>query len=207
MRRFTYGVLFSGLGGLSRGLLDAGLDQAFAVDVDEAACRDHARICGERATVADLATMTPAELRALSPHRPDVLVSSPPCVAFSGCLPHAQSVTPEYKAISSLAFRGIWLALEAWSDNPPPLILIENVPRILSRGRLCRTRQEVSEMSEQEAVTIEELEARVNRATQAVDEAERTGGESRRDWFERYATLCDQEGEAIRALRIAREMK
>jgi site-specific DNA-cytosine methylase len=109
--------------------------QAFAVDFDAAACRDHETICGEPATLGDLATMSPAELRALSPRRPDVLVSSPPCVAFSGCLPVAQSITPEYQAISSLAFRGIWLALEAWQDSPPPLILIENVPRIQSRGR------------------------------------------------------------------------
>lgn len=134
-REYTFGVLFAGLGGLSRGFLDAGMRQAFAVDYDAPACRDHETICGEPAHVGDLATMTPAELRALSPRRPDVLVSSPPCVAFSGCLPAAQAVTPQYQAISSLAFRGVWLALEAWQDSPPPLVLIENVPRIQSRGR------------------------------------------------------------------------
>lgn len=132
---FTFGVLFCGLGGLTRGFEDAGFEEVFALDYDAAACRDHGRICKREATQADLATMTPDELRALSPRRPDVLVSSPPCVAFSGCLPAAQSVTPAYQAISSLAFRGIWLALEAWADSPPPLILIENVPRIQSRGR------------------------------------------------------------------------
>jgi len=135
MTQHTYGVLFAGLGGLSRGFQDAGMRQAFAIDFDAAACRDHETICGEPATLGDLATMSPEQLRALSPRRPDVLVSSPPCVAFSGCLPIAQSITPEYQAISSLAFRGIWLALEAWQDSPPPLILIENVPRIQSRGR------------------------------------------------------------------------
>lgn len=133
--RYTFGVLFCGLGGLTRGFEDAGFEEAFALDYDAAACRDHGRICKREATQADLATMTPDELRALSPRRPDVLVSSPPCVAFSGCLPQAQSVTPEYQAISSLAFRGIWLALEAWADSPPPLVIIENVPRINSRGR------------------------------------------------------------------------
>jgi site-specific DNA-cytosine methylase len=134
-KTYTFGVLFAGLGGLSKGFSDAGMRQAFAVDFDAAACRDHETITGDPCTLGDLATMTPAQLRALSPVRPDVLVSSPPCVAFSGCLPAAQSVTPEYLAISSLAFRGIWLALEAWQDSPPPLILIENVPRIQSRGR------------------------------------------------------------------------
>lgn len=134
-KTFTFGVLFCGLGGLTRGFEDAGFEEVFALDYDAAACRDHGRICKREATQADLATMTPDELRALSPRRPDVLVSSPPCVAFSGCLPAAQSVTPAYQAISSLAFRGIWLALEAWQDSPPPLVIIENVPRINSRGR------------------------------------------------------------------------
>ena len=31
--------------------------------------------------------------------------------------------------------RGIWLTLEAWQDDPPELILFENVPRIATRGR------------------------------------------------------------------------
>jgi site-specific DNA-cytosine methylase len=30
---------------------------------------------------------------------------------------------------------GIWIALEAWADQPPPIFIIENVPRIASRGR------------------------------------------------------------------------
>lgn len=135
MAQFTYGVLFAGLGGLGLGFSRAGLTHLFSIDNDPAAVEDHEIVTGERATLGDLATMTPDDLRRLSPRRPDVLVSSPPCVAFSGCLPSAQAITPEYQAISDLAFRGIWLALEAWPDSPPPLIVIENVPRISSRGR------------------------------------------------------------------------
>jgi site-specific DNA-cytosine methylase len=37
--------------------------------------------------------------------------------------------------MSSLALRGIWLALEAWASAPPAMFVLENVPRILSRGR------------------------------------------------------------------------
>jgi site-specific DNA-cytosine methylase len=136
MTQHTYGVLFAGLGGLSLGFKRAGFTQAFAIDFDQAACADHEIITGETAICADLSTMTPAELRAISPRRPDVLVSSPPCVAFSGCLPAAQAKTPEYQAISSLAFGGVWSAIDAWRDSPPPLFVIENVPRITSsRGR------------------------------------------------------------------------
>lgn len=135
MTQHTYGVLFAGLGGLSLGFKRAGFTQAFAIDFDQAACADHKIITGEDAICADLSTMTAAELREISPRRPDVLVSSPPCVAFSGCLPAAQAKTPEYQAISSLAFGGVWTALDAWRDAPPPLFVIENVPRIQTRGR------------------------------------------------------------------------
>ena len=135
MSQHTYGVLFAGLGGLSLGFKRAGFAQAFAIDFDRAACADHEIITGETAICADLSTMTPAELRAISPRRPDVLVSSPPCVAFSGCLPAAQAKTPEYEAISSLAWWGVEVAVSAWIDTPPPLVVIENVPRILKRGR------------------------------------------------------------------------
>ena len=135
MTQHTYGVLFAGLGGLSLGFKRAGFAQAFAIDLDAQACADHKIITGDDAICADLATMTAAELREISPRRPDVLVSSPPCVAFSGCLPAAQAATPEYQAISSLALGGVWTALEAWRSSPPPLFVIENVPRIQSRGR------------------------------------------------------------------------
>lgn len=136
MTQHTYGVLFAGLGGLSLGFKRAGFTQAFAIDYDAAACADHKIITGEEAICADLSRMTAAELRAISPRRPDVLVSSPPCVAFSGCLPAAQAATPEYQAISSLALGGVWTAIDAWRDTPPPLFVIENVPRITSsRGR------------------------------------------------------------------------
>ena len=33
-----------------------------------------------------------------------------------------------------LTVRGIWLALEAWADDPPEFFILENVPRIATRG-------------------------------------------------------------------------
>ncbi len=34
-----------------------------------------------------------------------------------------------------MTLRGVWLTLEAWADDPPELLLFENVPRIATRGR------------------------------------------------------------------------
>jgi site-specific DNA-cytosine methylase len=126
--------LFSGLGGGALGFQRAGFTSVGAFDYDTPCCRDLEYLTGERATVTDLSVMTPDELRSGCTGRPDVVFTSPPCKAFSGCLPLKTSATPEYVAMSSLALRGIWLALEAW-PTPPPLIVMENVPRIMSRGR------------------------------------------------------------------------
>lgn len=127
--------LFSGLETGALGFQRAGFESVGAFDVDAAACRDLTYLTGEAATRADLATFSPTELRAACSGRPDVVFTSPPCKAFSGCLPSAKSCTPKYVDLSSLALRGIWLALEAWVEHPPALFVMENVPRIMSRGR------------------------------------------------------------------------
>lgn len=131
---YTVGHLFAGAGGGALGFRRAGFESAFAVDSWDAACRAHEYLTGDKATCADLGKIEPSDLRALSPEAPDVLFTSPPCKGFSGCLPAARSETPHYLALNSLAFRGVWLAMEAW-PRPPKLVLLENVPRIQSRGR------------------------------------------------------------------------
>lgn len=45
------------------------------------------------------------------------------------------SLTPKYQALNELTLRCIWLMGEAWADDPVPLIVFENVPRLASRGR------------------------------------------------------------------------
>lgn len=127
--------LFCGLGGGGLGFKRAGFHGVGAFDSSPAACRDYETLVGEPATVADLGAMSPAELRAACTGAPDVVFTSPPCKGFSGCLPTKRSETAKYKSMNSLAFRGVWLALEAWPERPPRLILLENVPRIQSRGR------------------------------------------------------------------------
>jgi site-specific DNA-cytosine methylase len=108
---------------------------AGAVDFDRGAAADFEALTGAPCTVADLASMTPEELRAACPEPPDVVFTSPPCKSFSGCLPAAVAASEPYQAMASLAVRGLWLALEAFAERPPLLILMENVPRIQNRGR------------------------------------------------------------------------
>lgn len=128
--------LFSGSGGGALGFRRAGFRGVGAIDIDQAACRDLERLTGEQAHVADIGAMeTPADLAALCPESPDVVFTSPPCKGFSGCLPEASAKGEKYQQLNSLAFHGLWLALEAWRRRPR-LVLLENVPRIQSRGRV-----------------------------------------------------------------------
>ena len=46
-----------------------------------------------------------------------------------------KSATDKYQALNELTLRGVWLALEAYKDDPVELYVFENVPRITVRGR------------------------------------------------------------------------
>lgn len=79
---------------------------------------------------------TTADIHAgLGNERPNVWFLSAPCKGFSGLLSETRSVSPKYQALNQLTLRGIWLALEAFKDDPVDVILFENVPRIATRGR------------------------------------------------------------------------
>jgi len=125
-----------------------------SVDVDAAACRDFERLVGSKATVMDLFSRdqyiawhgkeppagwreaTPADLRrAAGGERPHIVFTSSPCKGFSGLLNEAKSKTRKYQALNELALRSVWLSMEAWADDPPEFFLLENVPRIATRGR------------------------------------------------------------------------
>jgi site-specific DNA-cytosine methylase len=141
---FTALFLFSGIGAGALGFLDVQVELSGrrgrfrslgGVDLDPVACKDFERLTRSPAKVADLATMTPAELRAFAGERaPDVVFMSAPCKAFSGLMSPKKAATPKYVAMARLAVDGVRLTLDTWGNDGPKLILFENVPRIATRG-------------------------------------------------------------------------
>jgi site-specific DNA-cytosine methylase len=124
------------------------------VDVDPKGIADFDRIAGAKATLLDLFTReqyvafhgheppsgwreaVPEDFRrAAGYERPHVVFLSPPCKGFSGLLSERQSGLDKYQALNGLTLRSVWLTLEAWSDDPVEAIILENVPRIATRGR------------------------------------------------------------------------
>lgn len=155
--------LFAGLGGGARGFnrgearvgqLQARFRCLGGIDVDPAAMRDFQRLAGVPGTVLDMfdreqftafhghepgpdwREATPADIqRAAGGERPHIVFLSAPCKGFSGLLSETKSKTAKYQALNRLTLRGVWLMLEAWADDPPELVLFENVPRLATRGR------------------------------------------------------------------------
>jgi|CXWL01.1.fsa_nt_gi site-specific DNA-cytosine methylase len=154
--------LFGGVGGAALGgrhltVSAAGLSAGFrclgGVDVDHGAMRAFSRLTGAPGTVLDLFSVeqyrafhgapppagwreaTADDLRsAAGGESPDILVTSPPCKGFSGLISESKSASARYQALNGLTLRGVELALEAWRDEPPGFWLLENVPRLLTRG-------------------------------------------------------------------------
>lgn len=145
MKTFRAGFLFCGLGAGARGFLQArahlGEDEATfvsvgGIDSDPEACADFRKLTGSPALCADVATLAPSELRAAwGPTAPDCVFLSPPCKGLSGLLSAAQASQPEYERLNRLVFQGLFLLCETWPAGPPATIVLENVPRIVSRGR------------------------------------------------------------------------
>ena len=155
--------LFGAMGGGARGFKRARVQVAGmegqweclgSMDIDRHANRVFARRVGVPAIDIDFADRsqyiaingreppegwreaTPEDLRrAAGERRPDCIFLSAPCKGFSGLLPEAKSANPKYLAMNGLAQRALWLVLEAWGDDPVPMILFENVPRLMTRGR------------------------------------------------------------------------
>ena len=163
LREIRHFHLFCGLGGGARGFNRGtarvgGMEAAFrcigGVDASATAIRDFDRLAGVPGTVLDLfdtAQYTtfhgrpppvdwreagPADIQAAAGgERPHIVFLSAPCKGFSGLLSETLSLTDRYQALNKLTLRGMWLTLEAWQDDPPELIVFENVPRIARRGR------------------------------------------------------------------------
>lgn len=163
VREIRHFHLFCGLGGGAKGFNKAsprvgnmvGKFRCLGgIDVDAPAIRDFERLTGTRGTVLDLFDRSqfmdfhgmeppagwreagPAEIRAAAGGEyPHIVFLSAPCKGFSGLLNETRSKTAKYQALNRLTLRGVWLMLEAFADEPPELIIFENVPRIANRGR------------------------------------------------------------------------
>ena len=163
VREITHAHFFCGLGGGAKGFNKgrARLGNTVArfrclggVDSDPAAIADFNRLAGVPGTVLDLfsreqfiafhgrepgpdwrpATTTDIQA-AFGFERPNIVFLSAPCKGFSGLLAEKVSLTAKYQALNELTLRGVWLMCEAFKDDPPELIVFENVPRIATRGR------------------------------------------------------------------------
>lgn len=164
LREIRHFHMFAGLGGGAKGFNKAtprvgnmvGRFRCIGgVDVDAAAIRDFQHLTGVPGTVLDLfdreqyvafhyGAQPPADWREATPQdiqraagneRPHIVFMSAPCKGFSGLLAEVKSKTAKYQALNRLTLRGVWLMLEAFSDDPPEMVIFENVPRIASRGR------------------------------------------------------------------------
>jgi site-specific DNA-cytosine methylase len=161
MKEYTVLHLFGGLGGFAIGFKKAieeyrGMVGRFrnlaGIDCVREACEDFRNLTGAPAAEIDLFTredyiafhgkepptgwreMTPGDLLEVAGEYPDVVALSPPCKGFSGLLPSAKAASEKYQALNNLVTRGLQLTVEAFADNLPAVIMIENVPRITSRG-------------------------------------------------------------------------
>ena len=156
--------IFSGMGGGALGFQQAtasnrGVAGRFetlaGIDSDPEGCVDFERLTGAPAHCMDLFSredyrdfhkgqeppedwreVMPADIRAATRgRRPDVVFLSPPCKGFSGLLPTKSAKSAKYQALNRLTVRGVWLTLEAFADDLPSMFLLENVPRITTRGK------------------------------------------------------------------------
>jgi site-specific DNA-cytosine methylase len=159
---YTVLHLFAGIGGAALGFQEAagewkGISGRFytlaGIDCDQEACQDFEALTGAPAVCMDLFSredyvlfhgkQPPADWKEATPEdigkatgliSPDMVFLSPPCKGFSGLLPSEKSKSEKYQALNRLVVRGLTLTLDAFQDDLPKVILLENVPRITSRG-------------------------------------------------------------------------
>lgn len=148
MRELVYRCLFpfGGSGSGARGFLDAnvtlpsfGVSARFecvgGVDFDPLACADFEYLTGTPELCADVQDLTAADLvQRFGARAPDCVFMSPPCKGASGLLSSAKSKTEKYERMNELALVWTRLMLQAWAGDPPPLVLLENVPRLKTRA-------------------------------------------------------------------------
>lgn len=160
--KFKGFYLFPGIGGGALGFQQAReeykgttgeIETICGIDVDPEACADFEKITGARGVQMDLfdrkqytafhgkqppegwKEVTHLDIKkACKGVNPDIMFTSPPCKGFSGLLPEESAKSEKYQALNQLVIRGLFLSMEAFRDDLPALVLLENVPRITTRG-------------------------------------------------------------------------
>lgn len=142
MRTSTALFPFCGLGAGALGFLQAvsedgpvhGFRSLGGIDLDAEACRDFETLTSSPALCADVWHLSPADVRrAFGERRPDVVFLSPPCKGASGLLSAEKARSEKYVQMNGLALAWVRLMLAAWPERPP-LVLLENVPRLPTRA-------------------------------------------------------------------------
>ena len=160
---FTHFDLFVGSGGMSLGLSKgqarvgntrATMECVGGVDCWPTAIKNFDKLTGVKGTVLDLFDRAdyiayhgeepPADWReatiddvrrAAHGRFPDFIATSPPCQGYSGLIDNETAESEKYQALNRLTLRGIALCLAAFADKQAKMFLLENVPRIQTRGR------------------------------------------------------------------------
>lgn len=107
---------------------------AGGIDIDKEACADFRRFTGSPALCADIAALTPDDLRAFAGDTaPDGTFCSAPCVGSSGLISDAKAQEQRYVDLNQLTLIWTRLMLATWK-TPPRVLLYENVPGITRRA-------------------------------------------------------------------------
>lgn len=141
--------LFSGAGGLSDGLTQAGFRIALAVDIDPVALRtyrhNHPAVPDDKVLCTDAATLDSKAFRRLTKGSAvDLVAGSPPCQGFSSTGMRSKSSKTGYEVDQD---RRNWLfevMVTAADALQPRVILLENVPGMGSARSGNRTFMEIA---------------------------------------------------------------
>jgi DNA (cytosine-5)-methyltransferase 1 len=121
--------LFSGAGGMSRGLMEAKIEVVAAFDHEPRAIEQYNRNVGPHGHVFDLSNVL-AAIDAVSQHNPDLICGGPPCQDFTAAGRRIEGA----RANLTVAFATVVAAVK------PRWFLMENVTRALSSRSWAKAR-------------------------------------------------------------------
>lgn len=134
--------LFSGCGGLSQGLEDAGFTVLACCEIRQEARAAYKLNHPDTVLLKDVRTEDPVALKkklGVRRGQLDLLASCPPCQGFSSIRTHNGEIADDPR--NELIFQ-----VERFVDAfKPRCVLIENVPRLLKDNRLAQFKQHLSE--------------------------------------------------------------